>query len=315
MASARPQSLLIYYGYLNSFNSATNGWNNENVAMDMAKYDVCVFGDGVQDPGHPDYANTQIIIARLKTIKPDMQIFGYVTANQVLGNFQTKVDQWETLQIHGIFIDEAGYDYGTDRDKQNDCVQHIRSKSYAKKTFINAWNMDHIIGTTNDASYPNATFNPSLHTALLDSRDIYLLESFSVNTTAYSGNNGFATQSDVLARGNKAAAHNVTYGIKLATIGVIDNATGSGQALYNFAYHSAVMFGCDYEGTSDTNYGASSAAVKFWNRPGTKHIGKTTTISVVQNLVDTDVLVRFGDHSKVSADFSSGTQTSSITSW
>jgi hypothetical protein len=315
MASARPQNVLFYYGYLNSFNSATNGWNNENVAMDMAKYDICVFGDGIQDSSHPDYANTQIIIARLKAIKPDMEIYGYVSANQDIADFQTKVNQWDTLQVNGIFIDEAGYDYGTTRDEQNACVQHVRSKTYAKKCFVNAWNMDHIIGTTNDASYPNSIFNPDLHVALLDSRDIYLLESFAVNTGAYSENNGYATQADVLARGNKAVSHNITYGIKLATVGVIDNGNASGQTLSNFAYHSAVTFGVDFEGTSDTNYGASSAAVKFWNKPGTKHIGRTTSITVVQNLADTDILVRFGDHAKVSLDFSTGAQTSSITSW
>lgn len=315
MASVRPKSFLVYYGYLNSFNSAMFFWSNELVAMEMAKYDVCVFGDGIQDQGHPDYANTEIIIARLKVLKPNIEIYGYVTANQTINDFQSKVNQWETLQVHGIFIDEAGYDYGTDRDKQNSCIQHVRSKTYAKKCFINAWNMDHIIGVADDPSYPNSTFNPSLHASLLDSRDIYLLESFSINTTAYSANDGYAVQADVLARGNKAAAHNTTYGIKIASLGVINNANVSGQKLFNFAYHTSILFGVDFEGTSDTNYGASSAAVNFWTRPGARHIGKTTTINVVQSLIDANVLVRFGDRSKVTVDFSSTKQTSSISSW
>jgi hypothetical protein len=309
------QSLLIYYGYLNSFNSSTNGWNNENVAMDMAKYDVCIFGDGVQNPTHPDYANTQIILARLKNLKHDILIYGYVSANQDISVFQTKVDQWDTLHVDGIFVDEAGYDYGTTRDKQNSCVQYIREKTYSNKTFINAWNVDHIIGTTNDPAYPNSTFNASLTAALLDSRDIYLLESFSVNTEAYSGS--CASQADVLARGNKAIAHNTNFGIKIACHGIIANSTNNttGANLFNFAYHSALLFGADFEGTSDVNYGASSAAVKYWARPGTRHIGRTSVISPVQNLSDTDILVRFGDHAKVSVDFSTGAQTSSITTW
>jgi len=315
MSSAFPQNLLVYYGYLNSFNSATNGWNNENVAMDMAKYDVCVFGDGVQAPAHPDYANSQIIIARLKSIKPDIKIFGYVTANQTIGNFQTKTDQWDTLQIHGIFIDEAGYDYNVSRDDLNARVQHIRSKTYANKSFVNAWNMNHIVGVVNDPSYPNATWNPSLHASLLDSRDIYLLESFAVNTDAYSGNSGYATQSDVLSRGNLAVSNSSTFGIKVATLGVIANASGTGQDLYNFSYNASLMFGADYAGTSDSGYGAGSAAVVFWKRPGTKHIGRTNSIVVIQSLSDSDVLVRFGAHSKVSVDFSTGAQTSSIQTW
>jgi hypothetical protein len=175
--------------------------------------------------------------------------------------------------------------------------------------------MDHIIGTADDVSYPNATYNPSLHAALFDSRDIYMLESFAVNTDAYSGNAGYATQSDVSLRGNKAVAHNITYGIQIATLGVIDNASVTGQQHYNFSYHTALMYGADYEGTSDVSYASSSAAVKFWSRPGTKHIGRTSSIAVVQSITDTDVLVRFGDHAKVSVDFSTGAQVSSIQTW
>ena len=57
----KPSNLLIYYGWINSFNSSVNSWTNEKVAQDMAKYDLIVLGDGVQDSGHGDYSNTEII--------------------------------------------------------------------------------------------------------------------------------------------------------------------------------------------------------------------------------------------------------------
>lgn len=313
--SGKPQYLLVYYGYLNSFNSAVNGWDNEKVAQDMAKYDVLVFGDGVQAPAHPDYANSTIIINRVKVLNPDARIFGYVSAPQTLPNFQSKVDQWDTLQVHGIFIDEAGYDYGVTRDQLNSEILHIRSKTYAKLSYANAWNMDHILGTANDVSFPNTTYNPDLHPSLLDNRDYYMLESFAVNTTAYSGTGGYAPQADVLARGNKAVSLSSQYGIQLSALNVIDNASSSGQNLFNFCYNAAVLFGVDINGSSDTNYAAGSAAVKFWGRPGKKHIGRTDTISVVQNPLDTDVLMRYGEHAKVSVDFSTGAQTSAIETW
>lgn len=315
MSSPSPDCLLFYYGYLNSFNSAVNGWDNEKVALDMSKYNVCIFGDGVQNPYHPDYSNTQTILTRLKVIKPDIVIFGYVSANQTLTDFYTKANQWDDLHVDGIFIDEAGYDYGVSRDTLNSEIVHIRSKTYANKCFVNAWNMDHIIGLANDVSYPNTTYNPNLHASLLDSRDIYLLESFAVNTTAYSGNNGYATQSDVLARGNKAVSLSGAYGIKLATLGVIDDSSGTGQDLFNFAYHSALLFGVEYEGTSSISYGSSTAAVKFWDRPRIKHIGRTEEISVIQTNTDTDLLIRFGPRAKCVVDFSSGAQTSYIQNW
>lgn len=315
MSSSKPSSLLFYYGYLNSFNSAVNGWDNEKVALDMAKYNICIFGDGVQNPTHPDYANTQVILARLKVIKPEILIYGYVAAAQTIANFQTKTDQWDTLHVDGIFIDEAGYDFGVSRDTLNTQIIHIRSKTYANKCFVNSWNMDHIIGTANDVSYPNSTYNISLHASLLDNRDIYLLESFSVNTTSYSGNNGYAVQADVLARGNKAVSLSKTYGIQIATLGVIDDASSSGQSLFNFAYHSCLVFGFEYEGTSSVNYGSSTAAVNFWNRPKIKHIGRTNDITVVQTTSDTDLVIRFGPRAKCVLDFSSGAQTSYIQNW
>lgn len=315
MSSPKPDSILFYYGYLNSFNSAVNGWDNEKVALDMAKYNICIFGDGVQNPSHPDYSNTQIILARLKVIKPEILIYGYVAAAQTIGDFQTKTDQWDTLQIDGIFMDEAGYDFGVDRDTLNSEIIHVRSKTYANKCFVNSWNMDHIIGLADDVSYPNSTYNPSLHDSLLDSRDIYLLESFSVNTTAYSGNNGYATQSDVLTRGNKAVTHSETYGIQIATLGVIDDGSSDGQDLFNFAYYSCLMFGFEYEGTSSTNYGASTAAVNFWDRPRIKQIGRTDEIAVIQTTTDTDLLLRYGPRARCALDFSTGAQTSYAENW
>jgi len=315
MSATRPTNLLIYYGYLNSFNSAVNGWNNENVAIDMATYDICVFGSSVANPVHPDYVNTQIILARLRTIKPEIQIYGYVQCSQLFTNFQTEVNQWDALAVDGIFIDEAGYDYGTTRDQFNERVVHIRSKIHARKCFVNAWNMDHIIGTTEDPGYSNSTFNPNLHVSLLDKNDFYLLESFSVNTVAYGGNNGYAAKADVLARGNKAIVHNKDYGIKIAVVGIINNDNLAGQQLFNFNYHSAILIGADVVGSSDVSYGSNSATVKFWNRQGTKQIGKTDEIIIAESLVDADVCVRFGDYSKVLLDFSTGAQISLISSW
>lgn len=310
-----PKYLLTYYGYLNSFNSATNGWNNELVAHDMAHYDVCIFGDGVQTPTHPDYANSQIIIARLKVLKPDIKIYGYVSANQVIGTFQTKVNDWDTLEIDGIFMDEAGYDFGVSRDDLNTRIIHVRSKTYSNLCFINCWNMDHIIGTTNDVSYPNSTYNPNLHASLLDSTDYYMLESFVVNTLAYSGNDGYATQSDFLARGNKAINHSNQYGINLAALNIINNDNASGQTLSDFCYNAAVMYGLELSGTSDTYYAASSAAVKLWDKPKKRHIGRTDTISVVTSLTDSDVCLRYGEHARVILDWSSGAHTSTIEVW
>jgi hypothetical protein len=310
----RPKDLLIYYGWLNSFNSATNAWTNEKVAQDMSKYGLIILGNGLQDPTHGDYSNTQIIIPRIKALNPLCIIFGYVSANQTLANFQTKVDQWNTLQIHGIFIDEAGYDYGKTRSEFNDRVDYVHEKTYSKIAFANAWNTDNILGTANDVSYPNTTYNSSLTASKLDSNDWILLESFAINTTAYSVASGYESKTDWAVRGSKAISLRNTYGVNFASCGIINNDNVNGLKLFEFLFTSSLMFSLDANGSSDTSYAASSAAVVYWQRPFVNlfnYYSLSPAVSVDVN--DADVYVRYTDFVRFLLDFSSSAQLSNIT--
>jgi len=317
----KPLDLLIYYGWINPFNSGSNGWSNEAVAQDMAKYSLIVLGDGMQDPEHGDYDNTSIVIPRIKALNPNTKIFGYVTLNQSFVNFQTKASQWNTLGVHGIFIDEAGYDYGNtstnNRDAFNTKVDYVHALSTANLCFVNAWNMDHIIGTANDTSYPNSTWNPSLLSSKLTYNDWYLLESFSVNTAAYSGSNGYAPKADWAARGIKCIGHRNTYGINLASVGVIANNDTNDQALFDFSFNSACMWSLEANGSSDASYGSGSAAVEFHTRPDVSKMGRIYSLSpsVQADAGDADVYWRYVDFGKFKVDFSTGAQLSSVTKW
>ena len=158
------ENLLIYYGWLNSFNSAANGWDNEKVAQELSRYDVLAFGDGLADSGHGDYANTKVIIPRIKALNPSAKIFGYVTTNQALTAFKDKTDDWMDnsdfgSDVDGVFMDESGYDFGKTRSEFNDRVDYVHGKhSSTGLCFANAWKPDHVLGTVNDPSYPNSTF-------------------------------------------------------------------------------------------------------------------------------------------------------------
>jgi hypothetical protein len=314
----RPKDLLIYYGYLNSFNSSIHGWDNEKVAQEMAQYSLLVFGDGIQDPTHPDYANTQIIIPRVKQLNPYAKIFGYVSVNQALSNFETKAGQWEMLQVDGIFMDEAGYDHGTPatngRDAFNEKVDYIHGQTHANLCFVNAWNMDNIIGTAEDPSYPNSTWNPSLNPSNLTENDWYLLESFAVNTTAYSG--GYTDKTSWAIRGEKAKGHRVTYGINLAAAAIIDNGNVAGEDLFDFHFISSLMYSLEAQGSSDTSYGAGGA-VDWWPRPDVIGMGRLWSLSpsIQEDVGDADVYLRYVDAGRFKLDFSAGAQTSSITKW
>lgn len=309
---SRPTDLLIYYGWMNSFNSATNGWDNEKVAQEMAKYGIVVLGDGLANTSHGDYSNTSTIIPRIKVLNPNTKIFGYVTVDQSLSTFEDEVDEWEALEVHGIFMDEAGYDYGRTRSEFNDRVDYVHDQTYANICFANAWNMDHIIGTTNDTSYPNSTYNSSTTASNLSSDDWYLLESFAVNTQDYTGD--YASKSDWSSRGSKAINHRNTYGINLAAVNKIEDGDTNETSLFNFCFASSLMFSLDANGSSDHSYGSSSAKTKFITRPDVTGINCWSLSPSVQvDVNDYDIYHRYADFVKISVDFSSGSEASSIT--
>lgn len=305
----KPVDMLIYYGWLNAFNSARNSWDNEKVSQELSRYRILVFGAGLEDPNHGDYSNTQIIIPRVKALNPSALIFGYVTTNQDYTTFTAKVNNWDTLQVQGIFMDESGYDYGKTRSEFNQRVDYVHGKTYAKLCFANAWNLDHILGTTNDPSYPNSIYNPSAVESTLASTDWVLLESFPVNTAAYSSTGGYENPSDWKERGEKALSKKSTYGINIASANIIGNSNASGQKYADFAYAAGIAFSVDAFGTSDDYYGASSAAVRWWERPNAV---PASNVTVYQDTTDSDVYHGVVGDQEISLDYSSLSQTSSI---
>jgi len=315
----RPSDLLIYYGYPNSFNSGVNVWNNEKVAQDMAKFRLVVLGDGVQNPTHPDYSNSEIIIPRVQALNPNTLVFGYVSANQSFSNFKTKVNQWRDLNIDGIFIDEAGYDFGVTREQFNQRVDFVHADDLSGGTdtsellvFANAWNTNHILGTENDVTYPNSTYNSDLVESSLTQNDWILMESFPINTTSFT--QGYESVSSWVTRGLRLLSLRYTYGVNFAGVGVINNGNGSGQSLFNFGFISALMWSLGAFGTSDTSYGAG-ATVTYWTRPDMSNVGRVWSLSpdIQVDAGDSDVYHRFVEFAKLTLDFSASAQSSSIT--
>lgn len=262
------QDMLIYYGWLNAFNSAQNSWDNEAVSQELKDYDVLVLGAGLEDPGHGDYANTQAIITRVKELNTGIKIFGYVTANQPEPDFDAKVEKWEDLSVDGIFMDEAGYDYGKTRDELNDRIAFVHSQDKATLCFVNAWNPHHVLSKEDDPSYPNSTYNANDNNSLLSEDDWYLMESLLVNTDSYSPD-GLGTIQDMRDRKTNldAAIAARGKGICVAACGIISDDDTQGQAKFNMLYSAASIVGAGVVGSSDTSYGASSSKSKKWVRP------------------------------------------------
>lgn len=312
----RPEDLLIYYGWLSAFNLH---YNNELAAQNFCQYEMVVFGNGVADPAHPDYANAVIIINRIKELKPHIKLWGYVAVTETLADFKTKVNWWYDLGVFGIFVDSAGYDYGTPatngREAFNEKIDYVHDKAICNAVFANAWNSDHILGTANDPSYPNSTWNPNLEESHLGNYDYILLESFPINTSAWTP--GYEDKAEWYARAEKILGHRKTYGVNLAAVGIINNANPDGQDLFDFGYISALMLTLQAFGTSDDYYGASSAEVHWWDRSNIIGLEYDWVLDYVikEDANDADIYWRFMNYGKLMLDFSVGAQVSAITKW
>jgi hypothetical protein len=306
----RPTDLLIYYGWPSGFNAY---WDNELVARDMARYGLVVFGSGLEETSHGDHTNTVNIIARVKQLNPRCVIFGYVDTTLALATFQDKVDKWKTTGATGIFMDKYGYDFGNTRAQQNERVDDVHSEGLV--AFANCWNMNHALGTVNDPSYPNTTYNSGEVESNLATTDWFLMESFAVNTDSYAKD--YEPKSQWGSRVTTMIGLRATYGIQVAGGGIILDTQADGQDMFDFQFTAALMASLEASGVSDTYYGASSGKGKWWTRPDVSGIGKvyTRNPSIFDDPGDSDVCFAQSEHARFMLDFSQNQEDSSITTW
>lgn len=246
------KNILFYYGYPSAFNYDENGWDIDKVVDDIDQYDVVVFGGGLEDPNHPDHNNVREIISKLIYT----EIYGYVTFSQ--SGLQGLVSKWDDLDVDGIFLDEAGYDFGNKRYRFNYVVEYIHNQMYANNVFVNSWNPNHIIGINDDVSYPNYIYNEWNQLSSLNAGDWYLLESCPIYNDIYR-----MYPSDIMKL-NKCIELRDEFGINLGSVSTISNNNASGQDLYNQHKDIAEIYGLDGVGSSDLYYGGSSSMVKKW---------------------------------------------------
>ena len=118
-AAQAPGSLLIYYGWPSAINGSTTV---AEAATELGRYDIVVLGDGVSKPEHPDHAKAREILQHPAVA--DATFFGYVdlgvsTQNLKMGAVFAAIEAWRETGVSGIFFDDFGYDFGTDRERQN----------------------------------------------------------------------------------------------------------------------------------------------------------------------------------------------------
>lgn len=237
----QPQQLCIFYGQPDSINGTQPTYlrdetgtiydiNITSAGNEFAKCALVVLGDGLQNPSHPAHYNTQLIMYTMA--ERSIPIFGYVDAGVITQNLSlteadSRISQWQAMGVDGIFLDDFGFDYGTERNRQNALVNLVHNKNL--RAFVNAYNPDDVFGNNNEKGQNEP---PSIA-----ADDLYLAENWLYES-------GQATDIHLwYSKSLKLESYLNTYNVRLA-------ATATRAALQATAYnHTTPEFSYAYWGS------------------------------------------------------------------
>ena len=260
-----PSRLAIYYGYPSLINGAAG--DVDRAAAAFADYDVIVLGDGLEfsdvnarrmppGPGPDEHRRTRAIVERLRKRSPAVRIYGYID----LGNSQKlteaeirhRAQLWSGVGATGIFLDEAGYDYGVTRDRQNAVIDAVHGLGMS--VFVNAFNPDDVFSAAALPLNSVGGGNPTAAPTRLDERDAFLLESFQVRL-------GEAENWTAWAR-RTAAAVKHRERLKTQIFAVTTTVAPGDRAvrdLYEYAWWSAAVWGLDGFGWGEPGFSGETS--------------------------------------------------------
>jgi hypothetical protein len=191
-------------------------------------------------------------------------VYGYVTlgvysASLPLDEIRRRVQAWKSIGAAGIFLDEAGYDYGVTRTRQNAAVGAVHDAGLG--AFINAWDPDDAFGTRVDPGH-----NPTGAAPLLNAQDTYLLESLQIVGGTYEAGGAWASRS------GRAVAYRRQYGTRVAAITTVSPGQPDfDQSKFDYAWYSSRLYGLDLVGWGEANFSAADSRLPYRVRP-TLHV-------------------------------------------
>lgn len=255
-----PSSLAIYYGYPSLVNGASG--NLERAAATFAEYDVIVFGDGLEFPdvdarrrpagaGPDEHRRTRAIIERLRARSPSIQIYGYVdlghTQQLTIAEIRHRAQLWSAMGATGVFLDEAGYDFGVTRERQNAVADAIHGLGLS--AFLNGFNPDDVFSPSVVALNAAGGGNPGGLPTRLGPKDAFLLESFQVRLGLPEAWSAWS------ARTAKAVAYRDRYQTRIFGVTTTTAATERPAAeLFGYAWWSAALWGLDGVGWGEPDF-------------------------------------------------------------
>jgi hypothetical protein len=232
----------VYYGWPSQVNGA--GGDLEKAIARFAQFGVLVLGDGLEHANHPDHLATVAVIARLNELGTT-RVFGYVdlgvtTQNLPLPTLVQYAEAWRRIGAVGIFLDDAGADYGVDSARRDRAVHDIRK--LGMRVILNAHD-------------PADAFRGS---EKLGPGDGYLFESFQVSDGRIQSPNVMLAKADLTLR---FAAESGADIYALASGPADDPGL---QAKLSYAWWSALLYGFRYFQYTGLDYGSSASQLPWY---------------------------------------------------
>jgi hypothetical protein len=266
MPCPSPLRLAVYYGYPSLVNGAQGDF--EVAVAVFSNYDVIVLGDGLefdatrsgQGAGPSEHTFAERLVQRLRRMPRDPEVYGYVdlgrTQQLPLSEIATRIDLWAHMGAAGVFFDEAGYDFGVSRERQNAAV--TAAHAHGLRACLNAFRPDDVFSETRTPLNALGGGNPDGIPPVLTGRDSYLLESFAVRLGVAEDVEGLAARTRVALQGR---ARFSTRTFALAT------AVDGDQALAAYGWWMASALGLDAYGWGAPSLTAIASRLPWVPRP------------------------------------------------
>jgi hypothetical protein len=264
--SVAPLRLAIYYGYPSLVNGA-HGDLARAVSV-FGSYDVLVLGDGlefdggrVHAAGSAEHAFTRRLIGALAVTSRRTAVLGYVdigsTQRLALAEIVDRIDRWAGMGVGGVLLDEAGFDYGVTRERQNAVVTAAHARGLW--VCLNAYRPSDVLGAAAVPLNASGGGNPRGILPAVSSQDAILLESFAVR-------NGELERPEALTeRVRSALDGRRRLGTRIFAVATSTDRTN--QPLAEYAWWTSAAFGLDAFGWGMPHYSAVTSELPWVPRP------------------------------------------------
>ena len=198
---------------------------------------------------------------------------------------KSKIDKWIAMGVHGIFLDEFGYDYKVTRERQNNMVDYCHNHNLF--VFANSWSTEYCFSNDNMTLdwLPGFLPNPNGLASHLGPEDYYVYEHMFYDAELDNSDNlvvkcakpdritdiiNYYTEPKINGK-----SYYEVYGTKLFTLNGIPSTFTDDQKtqMMSVCVLAAAMFNLDAIAFGDEHWG-SSGHYDDWDMPNTNLASK-----------------------------------------